>query len=124
MDITLSGLSASTAQGTAQSTMSPEGRQSIVGEGADSQTDDKPGLAPGAVSTTESLEEAVSSINSFVQTIRRDINFDLDDSSGKMVVKVTDGATGSVVRQIPTEDALRLAENLEEARSLLFRAQA
>lgn len=74
--------------------------------------------------TAESLGEAVSSIKDFVQSIRRDLNFDLDDSSGKMVVKVTDRATGEVVRQIPTEDALRLAENLEEARSLLFRAQA
>ena len=52
------------------------------------------------------------------------MNFDLDDASGKMVVKVTDRATGEVVRQIPTEDALRLAESLEEARSLLFKAQA
>lgn len=74
--------------------------------------------------TAESLGEAVSSIKDFVQSIRRDLNFDLDDSSGKMVVKVTDRATGEVVRQIPTEDALRLAESLEEARSLLFRAQA
>ncbi|RRV81179.1 flagellar protein FlaG [Stutzerimonas stutzeri] len=74
--------------------------------------------------TAESLEEAVTSIKDFVQTIRRDLNFDLDDSSGKMVVKVTDRGTGEVVRQIPTEEALRLAENLEEARSLLFKAQA
>lgn len=71
-----------------------------------------------------SLGEAVASIKDFVQTIRRDLNFDLDDSSGKMVVKVTDRSTGEVVRQIPTEEALRLAENLEEARSLLFKAQA
>ncbi|WP_313055532.1 flagellar protein FlaG [Stutzerimonas nitrititolerans] len=74
--------------------------------------------------TAESLEEAVSSIKDFVQTIRRDLSFDLDDSSGRMVVKVTDRASGEVVRQIPTEEALRLAENLEEARSLLFKAQA
>ncbi len=74
--------------------------------------------------TAESLGEAVASIKDFVQTIRRDLNFDLDDSSGKMVVKVTDRSSGEVVRQIPTEEALRLAENLEEARSLLFKAQA
>jgi flagellar protein FlaG len=29
-----------------------------------------------------------------------------------------------VIRQIPSEDALRLAESLEEARSLLFKAEA
>lgn len=74
--------------------------------------------------TAVSLDKAVSSIKDFVQTIRRDLNFDLDDSSGKVVVKVTDRSSGEVVRQIPTEEALRLAENLEEARSLLFKAQA
>ncbi|MGE4405367.1 flagellar protein FlaG [Pseudomonas sp.] len=89
--------------------------QATIGKGVSSE--------PQAV-TAESLGEAVSSIKDFVQSIRRDLNFDLDDSTGKMVVKVTDRATGEVVRQIPTEDALRLAENLEEARSLLFKAQA
>ncbi|MWV12562.1 flagellar biosynthesis protein FlaG [Pseudomonas sp. R-28-1W-6] len=77
-----------------------------------------------AESVRESVEKAVSSIQGFVQSIRRDLNFDFDDSSGRVVVKVTDSASGDVVRQIPTEDALRLAENLEEIRSLLFKAEA
>ena len=72
----------------------------------------------------EPVEQAVSSIQTFVQNIRRDLNFALDDSSGRMVVKVTDGATGEVIRQMPTEEALRLAESLEEVRSLLFKAEA
>lgn len=70
------------------------------------------------------LEQAVSKIESFVQGISRDLDFTLDDSSGRMVVKVTDRASGDVVRQMPTEDALRLAESLDEARSLLFKTQA
>lgn len=77
-----------------------------------------------AESVRESVEKAISSIQGFVQSIRRDLNFDFDDSSGRVVVKVTDSVSGDVVRQIPTEDALRLAENLEEIRSLLFKAEA
>ena len=56
--------------------------------------------------------------------ITRDLDFSLDDSTGRMVVKVTDRASGDVVRQIPSEEALRLAENLEQVRSLLFKAEA
>ena len=52
-----------------------------------------------------------------------DINFSLDDSSGRVVVKVTDTKSGDVIRQIPSEEALKLAESLSEARSLLFTAQ-
>ena len=70
------------------------------------------------------VEEAVSSIREFAQSIQRNLNFSLDDSTGRVVVKVTDGVSGEVIRQIPSEEALRLAETLDEVRSLLFNAQA
>ena len=54
----------------------------------------------------------------------RDRSFSLDDSTGRVVVKVTDSTSGEVIRQIPSEEALRLAERLDEARSLLFKAEA
>lgn len=72
----------------------------------------------------EPVEQAVTSIQTFVQNIRRDLNFSLDDSSGRVVVKVTDSSSGEVIRQLPSEEALRLAESLEEVRSLLFQAEA
>ncbi|HBC24314.1 MAG TPA: flagellar biosynthesis protein FlaG [Pseudomonas sp.] len=124
MDISLSAQVPAVA-----STVQAQGQlQAGLGERADRLVDSSAASAfgpseRGAV-TTESLGEALSSIKSFVHSIRRDLNFDLDDASGKMVVKVTDRATGEIVRQIPTEEALRLAESLEEARSLLFKAQA
>ncbi|MGX5220050.1 MULTISPECIES: flagellar protein FlaG [Pseudomonas] len=75
-------------------------------------------------SATQAVEQAASSIQGYVQSIRRDLNFAVDDSSGRVVVKVTDSASGDVIRQIPSEDALRLAESLEAVRSLLFKAEA
>lgn len=74
--------------------------------------------------TREQVESAVSTIQEFVQSVRRDVNFALDDGSGRVVVKVTDAASGDVIRQIPSEEALQLAESLEEVRSLLFKAEA
>lgn len=76
-----------------------------------------------STASPERIQEAVSSIQEFVQSVRRDINFSLDDSSGRVVVKVTDTKSGDVIRQIPSEEALKLAESLSEARSLLFTAQ-
>ncbi|AYC32517.1 flagellar biosynthesis protein FlaG [Pseudomonas cavernae] len=70
------------------------------------------------------VESALSSIQDFVQNIQRNLNFTLDDSTGRVVVKVTDTASGEVIRQIPSEEVLKLAESLSEARSLLFQAQA
>lgn len=70
------------------------------------------------------LRTAVSDIQNFVQSVRRDINFQVDDESGRVVVNVTESGSGNVIRQIPSEEALRLAENLSEIRSLLFEAEA
>lgn len=76
------------------------------------------------VSARDQLEDAMSSIQEFVQSVRRNLDFQLDDSSGKVVVKVTDSESGDVIRQIPSEEALKLAESLDEVRSLLFKAEA
>jgi flagellar protein FlaG len=72
----------------------------------------------------ESLDSAVASISSFVQNVQRNLSFSVDDSSGQVVVKVTDRGSGEVIRQLPSEEALRLAEQLESLRSLMFETRA
>ncbi|MBD9425810.1 flagellar protein FlaG [Pseudomonas sp. PDM15] len=72
----------------------------------------------------DQVESAVSTIQEFVQSVRRNINFSVEDTSGRVVVKVTDSSSGDIIRQIPSEEALQLAESLEEVRSLLFKAEA
>jgi flagellar protein FlaG len=72
----------------------------------------------------EQIEKAVSTLQEFAQSVKRDLNFSVDDGSGQVVVKVTDSSSGDIIRQIPSEEALQLAENLSEVRSLLFKAEA
>ncbi len=40
----------------------------------------------------EQVESAVSTIQEFVQSVRRNVNFTLEDASGRVVVKVTDAS--------------------------------
>lgn len=77
-----------------------------------------------APASREEVEAAVATIQDFVQSVRRDLNFSLEEGSGRVVVKVMDSGSGDVIRQIPSEEALQLAENLSEVRSLLFKAEA
>lgn len=79
---------------------------------------------PSAQASREEVEAAVATIQDFVQTVRRSLNFSLEEGSGRVVVKVTDASSGDIIRQIPSEEALQLAENLSEVRSLLFKAEA
>ena len=66
------------------------------------------------------LEQAVTDIRDFVQATQRNLDFSIDDSTGKVVVKVIATDSGEVIRQLPTEAALKLAESLSDASSLLF----
>ncbi len=71
------------------------------------------------------LKEAVSRLNDYIQSVQRDLQFELDDISGRTVVRVLDRQTQDVVRQIPDEVVLKLAQNLQQDEPIsLFDAEA
>ncbi|AEV61579.1 FlaG [Pseudomonas ogarae] len=77
-----------------------------------------------AVAEQEKLKRAVQEIETFVQSVKRNLEFSIDEPSGKVVVKVIASGSGEVIRQIPNEEVLKLANSLNDASSLLFSAQA
>ena len=79
-----------------------------------------------AISTIsdEQVKDAVSKLNEYVQSTERTLDFQMDEDSGKTVIKVFDKASSELIRQIPNELALELAQNLnDDEPSLLFSAQ-
>ena len=73
----------------------------------------------------QALESAVSKLNEFVQTVQRDLQFQMDEESGKSIITVVDRHSQEVVRQIPDETALKLARNLQDKGDInLFEAEA
>lgn len=74
--------------------------------------------------SSAAVDDAVSRINDFVQVVQRDLQFSVDDATGRTVVKVIDSETDQVVRQIPADEILAIAENLQELQGVLFRGEA
>lgn len=71
--------------------------------------------APGKkVQEDRQLSEAVLQLNDYVQSVSRDLQFEVDNDLGQTIVKVVDQQTQEVIRQIPDEVALRLAEKLQQ----------
>ncbi len=70
------------------------------------------------------LKLAVQEIEKFVQSIKRNLEFSIDEHSGKVIVKVIASETGEIVRQIPSAEALKLADSLANASHVLFDAKA
>jgi flagellar protein FlaG len=60
------------------------------------------------------LEQAVDTLNGYIQNVQRNLQFSIDKDSGTMVVKVIDANSEKVIRQMPTEETLRLARHLAE----------
>lgn len=64
------------------------------------------------------LEEATQQLNEQMRRNNRDLNFSLDEVSKKLVVTVKN-QEGEVIRQIPSEVALRVAHNVANMKGLM-----
>ena len=86
-------------------------------------SESKEALKVSEAERSQRLESAVQEIEKFVQSMKRNLEFSIDESSGEIVVKVIAGDTGEVVRQLPSAEALKIADSLHNAHSLLFDAR-
>lgn len=62
--------------------------------------------------THEKVSEAVGKLNEYVQAIRRELKFSIDEKSGRTVITVLDSQTKEIIRQIPPEEVVSLSRNL------------
>ncbi len=69
---------------------------------------------PAQVADSAEISKAVTEINKIVQSIQRDLSFNLDEDSGQTVIRVVDSETGELIRQIPSEEALAIAIHLRD----------
>ncbi len=73
----------------------------------------------------EELEQMVYRLNEHAQSSRRDLQFALDEETGKTVITVIDRDTSEVIRQLPNDVTLNLAKQLNDGDPIhLFSAQA
>ncbi len=70
--------------------------------------------ADGKAASASDLQSAVSHLNDYVQSLRRELQFSVDDASGQTVVKVVDPNSGELIRQIPSEEVLEISHRLQE----------
>ena len=84
------------------------------------QTQARPGAVNQMQATREQIEQALSEVNQRMQSNGRNLAFSLDDKADRLVIKVTNAKTGEVVRQIPDETILRIAQSLEELKGALY----
>jgi flagellar protein FlaG len=88
----------------------------------------KPVVAPAAVaSAADSVQRNLKSqaaavaaqLQEYLQSTRRDIEFRVDADTGTQIVTVRDANTGEVIRQMPSEEVLRVLKGLNAPQGTL-----
>lgn len=72
-------------------------------------------LPPGSNEVSaEELQSVVKRLNEHVQMVNRDLQFSVDEQSGRSVIRVVNAETQELVRQIPSEEVLRISQYIKE----------
>jgi flagellar protein FlaG len=69
-------------------------------------------VPPMARTIEETTAAIAAQIESYLRSTGRSLQFSTDSVSGRVVIAVRDAATGELIRQIPSEEALRLSQAL------------
>lgn len=74
--------------------------------------------------SAEQVRSAVAEIERIVQMSARNLQFSIDDDSGKTIVSVIDKNTGDLVRQIPSKELMEIAKSVGRMQGLLVNGKA
>lgn len=100
--------------------------KSVLSRGGLSQTE---GAKPAEGTTSKDAQQEspalnlgtlAKELNDAVKMFNTNISFSVDKDTGKTVIKVIDADTDEVLRQIPPEDALRIAAHMKELMGILY----
>src|ERR1044072_6259537 len=84
----------------------------------------EPKQAPVEVVKPADIHKVAQQLESFLKRVSRELEFHGDDPSGRMVCSVRDAETGDLIRQIPNEEVLRLAELAHDETIVLVNEKA
>lgn len=76
------------------------------------------------IPSAHQVNDAIKQINDTLKKLSQNLEFSLDEDTDRPVVKVVDQQTKTVIRQIPTEEALEIAKALDRVQGLLIRQKA
>ncbi len=98
-----------------------EGVESAKTESTKGEKIDKTGVQTNLLKISlEESKKLTEEIERYLSEINISLNFDIDEDTSDIVVKIINKETGKLIRQIPPEELLRLRKKLEELVGVLF----
>ena len=86
----------------------------------DAQKTGKETKANAQPPTPDQLKAMAKQLQDYLAQINVSLKFDVDDTTHQLIVKVVNPETGELIRQIPSEDVVKVQEKLAELRGVLY----
>jgi flagellar protein FlaG len=86
-------------------------------------------IKPSSVNETsqparEAVAKAAADLQEFVKSMGRNLNFSVDETTGYHVVKVVNPDTGELIRQLPSEELLKISRDFQRLNNVLVSQRA
>ena len=74
--------------------------------------------------TRDVVAKAAAELQNFVQSMGRNLSFSVDETTGYHVVRVVNPNTGELVRQLPSEELLKISRDFQRLNNALVSQKA
>lgn len=81
-------------------------------------------VAQSSKPSKDAIAKAAEDIQNFVKDMGRNLNFSVDEVTGYNVVRVINPETNELIRQLPSEELLKIARNMKDLGSVLVNQKA
>ena len=82
------------------------------------------GVNEAAQPTREVVAKAAAQLQEFVSSMGRNLNFSIDEATGYNVVRVVNPDTGELIRQLPSEELLKISRDFQRLNNVLVSQRA
>jgi flagellar protein FlaG len=72
----------------------------------------------------EQIDRAMNEVRRVLAPVARNLQFSIDEETGRTVIKVMDASTQEVIRQIPSEELLAITRSLDSFSGLFVKQKA
>jgi flagellar protein FlaG len=67
-----------------------------------------------ALQSPDKVDESINELNNSAQVVSRNLEFRIDQESGRTIITVRDSSSKEIIRQIPSEKLLEISERLKD----------
>ncbi len=75
---------------------------------------------PDAKNIKSQLNKTIKHLNEHMKALDTNVTFGFNDKIDSMFVSVMEKNTGTIIRKIPTEEAMKLSEKMKEIVGMIF----